>query len=412
MGGPGAGIFFRPLDVLGHLRPSQAISGQASVAMRILHLVSYSLYSGPMPSTLGLALAQRQLGHQVWLAMDRKRGAFNDYEEAAWPRFEGLGLAPPTPLTLSAKSSVKELWRDYRHLRQLLCTDPPDVLHMHLSHDHTLASLAMPKPSPVVRVRTFHAERSLQPRLGQSWVNRHADGWIVRGEGHRSLLQQTFGMDRHRLQVVEAGVDTEHFRPACPQERLEARARFDLPEDGRVIGHAALISGRGQEELLQACEQLGDTAPWILFVGRGEREPELRAQVQASPVGHRVRFAGYLQGEALLDGYAAMDVAFLGRVGNDASGRPALEAMACGLPVVAIDKGAVVDLVTRNHGYPVPVCSPTAVAAALANLGQRDQVRRKGAAARAWVEANRTFAQEARTTLAFYERLRAGQRLR
>ena len=104
--------------------------------MRILHLVSYSLYSGPLPSTLALAVEQRRQGHEVWLAHDSKRGAINDYEEAADPWLEGLSLTPPLPLTLSAKSTVGEYLHDRRHLQRLL--RQVDVVHTHLSHDHGL----------------------------------------------------------------------------------------------------------------------------------------------------------------------------------------------------------------------------------------------------------------------------------
>ncbi|MCK5688216.1 glycosyl transferase family 1, partial [Myxococcota bacterium] len=61
------------------------------MTLRIAHLVSYPIYSGPLPPTLGLAKAQRELGHQVYLAYDTKRGAFNEYEEAAEPWLKDAG---------------------------------------------------------------------------------------------------------------------------------------------------------------------------------------------------------------------------------------------------------------------------------------------------------------------------------
>ncbi len=51
--------------------------------MRILHLVAYSLWSGPMPAVAGLAKAQRRLGHDVSLWYDTKRGIMQGYEEEA-----------------------------------------------------------------------------------------------------------------------------------------------------------------------------------------------------------------------------------------------------------------------------------------------------------------------------------------
>ena len=63
--------------------------------LRILHLVAYPLFSGPIPPTFGLAQTQARLGHRVSLAFDRKRGAFNDFEEAAAPPAARNGLVAP-----------------------------------------------------------------------------------------------------------------------------------------------------------------------------------------------------------------------------------------------------------------------------------------------------------------------------
>ena len=59
--------------------------------MRILHLASYSLFSGPIPTTLALALAQREQGHDVWFGYETKRGAINEKEEQASTSIEAAG---------------------------------------------------------------------------------------------------------------------------------------------------------------------------------------------------------------------------------------------------------------------------------------------------------------------------------
>src|SRR6185437_333348 len=120
--------------------------------MRILHLVSYPLFSGPVPTTLGLALAQRDLGHTVWLAYDTRRGNFDGFEEAAEPHIKPHNLAPPISMTLSAKASPMQQWRDAKALRRWLRAGEVDVVHAHLSHDHALMALAR-APHPA-RVRT------------------------------------------------------------------------------------------------------------------------------------------------------------------------------------------------------------------------------------------------------------------
>jgi glycosyltransferase involved in cell wall biosynthesis len=373
--------------------------------VRILHLCSYSLYSGPIPATLGLALAQRQLGHTVYLGYDVKRGAFNDFEEAAAPWIEPHGLTPPLPLTLSAKSTAVEWLRDRTHVRRTLHGHAIDLIHVHLSHDHGLAALAG-RPVGVPLVRTMHAERSLERRFGQAWLHRRVQGFILRCVPHQQLLCERFGVDPARTRVIEGSIDASRFAPASGEARRRARVGFDLPSDVPVLVHVALIAGRGQVELVRAMALLGRRAPHVLFVGRGEEEAELKRLVDEIGVGQRVRFTGYLQGDRLLEAYAAADAAFLAAPGNDAAMRAALEAMACGLPLLAVSAGALGELCTTETGFPISERAPAAIVAAVTSwLDAGDRARSLGRTARGLVERERTFAREATRTVAFYDEL-------
>jgi L-malate glycosyltransferase len=361
--------------------------------VNILHLVSYSLFSGPMSSTLGLAMAQRQLGNTVWLAYDIKRGPFNVYEEAAQPYFDDGVLTPPVNLVLSTKSSPWQIFRDVCHLRRFIRSGAVDVIHTHLSHDHAVAALAgVSKHEKVRLVRTIHSHRSLKPRFGQKFLYTHASAWIVRCQAHADQLPV------ENVTLIPGSIDSQYFVPS-PQLRAQARARFDLPLDAQVVAHVALMARRGQEELLKALEILGDRAPFVLFVGRGECEKDLYRLVEKSRARARVRFSGYLKGTRLHEAYAAADAAFVAQMGNDASGRPALEAMASGLPVIAVQTGALKDLVDKRVGFPITSREPNEIAAALLQLGDLGE---RGSRARALVCTTRTFEQEALKTLDVY----------
>ena len=382
--------------------------------MRILHLVSYSLYSGPLPSTLGLALAQRAAGHQVWLAHDTRRGQINAFEEAADPWIEEAGLGLPSPLGLSAKSPPLEFIRDVFGLRGFVATGEIDVVHVHLSHDHTLAALALPKKWGGALIRTIHSERSLAGRFGQGWLNRRAAGFVVRCDEHRTTLTGQLlssGGTPPPIGTIFGGIDSRRFKPASTVERWEARARLQLPAEAPLIGHVALISGRGQEELVDALSILassGEEETHLVFVGRGEKEDALRAHVRDSAVAHRVHFTGYLQGEELQVGYAALDAAFCAQPGNDASARAVLEAMSSGLPPLAIQVGALAETVSVEVGYPIPVRTPSAIAEGIKRWRQDpEEAKRRGARAREQVVAHRSFEAEARETEALYQECRS-----
>ncbi|MEC9464582.1 MAG: glycosyltransferase family 4 protein [Myxococcota bacterium] len=372
--------------------------------MKILHLCSYSLYSGPLPGVRGLALAQRRAGHDVAVAWDTKRGAFNPYEEAADPWFMNLELGPSLPLTLSAKSTPMEWLRDRQYLRELV-RDGVDVVHTHLSHDHTLWALSRPGGFEGICVRTVHAERSLEPRFGQRWLNQSAQGWITRCEAHDHRLASVLGVEETPRALIPGSIDADVFVPQLYENRLEARARFGIGPDVPLIGHAALIANRGQVELLEAAELLGESAPHILYIGSGEGEEALHQRVAQSPIRDNVHFAGYLQGNDLLVGYAAVDAAFCAQAGNDASVRAALEAMACSLPVLAVQHGALVDTVDESRGWPIAERSAASISVALADwAASEDLGELRGQAGRRYVMESRSFATEASQTLALYER--------
>ena len=59
--------------------------------MKILHLLASPTFSGPAENVLGLALAQRELGHEVSVAVDRKRTVVTS-EELFVPKLESAGL--------------------------------------------------------------------------------------------------------------------------------------------------------------------------------------------------------------------------------------------------------------------------------------------------------------------------------
>lgn len=380
--------------------------------MRILHLVSYSLYSGPLPPTLGLARAQRALGHDVWLAYDVKRGKFNPFEEDARPHLDGAGLRPPVPLTMSAKSSLPELWRDRAALSSLFARGGVDVVHAHLSHDHMLAALARPRRATAAVVRTLHADRSLARRPGQAWLNRRADAWITRARAHRDDLLARFSLPGDRVATIPSGFDPAPLAHLLPDERAQARATFDLPATAKVVAHVALIADRGQLELLTALSLLPPPErPTILFVGRGEGEAALRAAVDRLALSPWVRFTGYLEGPVLRSAYAAADLAFLARPGNDGSARAALEAMAARVPLVAVATGALTDLIDSSRGFSVPTCTAPDIARTLAAaLSDPAEAHRRASHAFTYLTTERTFGAEAEATLSLYERALASRR--
>ena len=132
--------------------------------MKIVHLLASPFDSGPAETVVQLALAQRALGHDVWVACDQKRTTAAS-EALLLPRLESLGLLLKWKAQLSVKAGPFQLARDAADIRNLQC----DVVHCHLTHDHVVARLAARQKI----VRSIHAPRSL------TWSTPTADGWTV-----------------------------------------------------------------------------------------------------------------------------------------------------------------------------------------------------------------------------------------
>jgi len=164
-------------------------------------------------------------------------------------------------------------------------------------------------------------------------------------------------------------------------------------------GHRALLLG-----FARALRQVPEA--WLVLVGRGEAEPALRALARELEL-ERVVFGGYMRGPGLLEAYRALDAAVWLREGNDGACRGVLEAMACGVPVIAGGQGAPGELVRDGiDGRVVDAADPEAIADALRHLlGDLPRAREAGRAARQRA-LEFTPQRAAEATLAFWRRLR------
>lgn len=290
--------------------------------MRILHLLSSPVFSGPAEAVALLASAQRRAGATVSVAVDATRPG-TDSEEAAVPRFAALGLLDSQGLALSTSAGPLGFLMDARRLRHLAL----DVVHCHASHDHFLAWLG--RPGRALLVRSLHAPRSLR------WSLPPADAVTV-PEAH--LLSQLWPGP---AAVLPALVDTTRFQP--PASRPAVRQALGLPE-GPVVGMASTFQpSRRHAVALSAFATLKRRVPTatLVLLGDGRLEGSLRAQARALGLEASVRFAGYQSGMDFIHWLQSLDEVWVLGLGNDWGGRTGLQARACGARVVAAPLGAL-----------------------------------------------------------------------
>lgn len=177
------------------------------------------------------------------------------------------------------------------------------------------------------------------------------------------------GIPADKVQVVGNGVDIEKF---FPMDKLEARSQLKIPPDVPVlISVGALVERKGFHRVIDCLPTLLKRLPdtQYLIVGgaspEGDIRTELEAQVARLGLARHVHFVGAMPSKDLRLPLSAADV-FVLSTRNEGWANVFLEAMACGLPVIATDVGGNREVVCRDDlGCIVPFGDQAALSAAI-----------------------------------------------
>jgi glycosyltransferase involved in cell wall biosynthesis len=328
----------------------------------ILHLVWSGRIGGIERHVEGLVrTAEGQAGRVHRVCLLDGRGSVGDGLVE-----EGLAVR----LGFRAGYDVRGLWR----LAWLLRGLRPRVIHLH-THAILAHLVAHAVWSRAVRVYTEHSPRSLRRdrkfRVVYFLLRRSVSAFVAPSAGMAAAVAG-WGVDRKRIVVIPHGVPVPS-RPA----KMEAG---DPPTVGVV---ARLEPQKRVDVFLDVLAELRrrGVASAGLVVGDGSCRPDLMRQAAALGLGQWVEFAGEQENPApWLD---RLDV-FLMTSGSEPLGIAALEAMARGVPVVAMPcPGGLVDIV-GDGGIALPdravQTAADAVEQLLASPQKRAEVQARGAA--------------------------------
>ncbi|MGH3852815.1 MAG: D-inositol-3-phosphate glycosyltransferase [Pseudonocardiaceae bacterium] len=185
--------------------------------------------------------------------------------------------------------------------------------------------------------------------LGEQQVVTEADRLVANTPAETTQLVELYGADPARTATIAPGVDLELFTPGS---RDVARARWGLPRDGVVLAFIGRIQPhKGPDVLLRAAAEMLRRDPAlrerlrVLVVGgpsgNGLAEPAMLHKLAAElGIAERVVFAPPQSGSALVGVYRAADVVAVPSY-SESFGLVALEAQACGTPVVAAAVGGL-----------------------------------------------------------------------
>ena len=327
--------------------------------MRILQLVAGEKWTGPAAVVFDQTAALVAAGVEAQFALVEASLLAERLFPLGWVR--PLITHPRTP---------GNLLRDARRLRETILREKFDILHAHTTHDHALAVLAA-RGTPARLARTLHHRRH-----------------TGRGPASHALLRRTQGLafaNREIARRVNAPgtvlppvVDTERFHPG--PVRSETLRRFGVSEGFVLAGTVGkMASGRGHVEAITGAASVTPLA--LVHVGHGERMEAFKSRAGSLGSGSRNFWTGY-QEDALPDLYRSWDIFLFTASGSDQGHRSILEAMASGLPVVALDIPGVRDLVTDGEEGFI-AADVEGLSRALATLAGSEELRREmGARAR------------------------------
>lgn len=197
-----------------------------------------------------------------------------------------------------------------------------------------------------------------------------ADLVFAPSESIRDLLVER-GVET-KVEVLPTGVDRERFASG---DGRALRQHFAIGEDAFVVGHLGRLAeekniGFLAESVARFVSE--DSDRYFLVVGGGDAEAELRGAFERRGLSERLLCPGVLEGQALVDALAAMDV-FAFASTSETQGMVLTEAMAAGLPVIALDAPGVREVVRDGfNGRLLPDPSEAVFHDALAALADLD----------------------------------------
>jgi glycosyltransferase involved in cell wall biosynthesis len=197
------------------------------------------------------------------------------------------------------------------------------------------------------------------------------------------------GYPRERIVVIPNAVESPAASRITRNELLE---QLQLPGDARLVCHVGRLAAQKRvDDLLWAAQVLRQAEPraYLLILGDGPERARLEQHARDVECSRHVRFLGHR--EDATDLMQLCDVFWLGSSFEGMS-NSLLEAMACGLPVVATDIPPNCELVTHGeHGYLVPVGDGAAFAQyAVRLLGKPELAQSLGSAGRSRIEQDFT----------------------
>jgi glycosyltransferase involved in cell wall biosynthesis len=223
--------------------------------------------------------------------------------------------------------------------------------------------------------------------------------WVSASRYNARQVERRYGRS---VQVIHNGVDTTVFRPRGRDQGL--RASFGAgPDDCLIASVGRLVGWKGLRVVLEALAGLPRRFRYLV-VGTGSEAKALKLQAAQLGIAERVRFCGRIDHAELPRLLSQCDLFVQPSIGEEAFGISVVEAMACGIPVLASNNGGLPEIVVE--GETGRLLTPGEVSvwreAIEGTAGDGARLKSLGANARARAESEFTWAANAQKLEAIF----------
>ena len=230
-------------------------------------------------------------------------------------------------------------WHSIEMVATIIEQQSIDIVHAHLLNAHTLAAISG-RLAGVPVVATIHSMTIWTQEIS---VARLAGSSLI------TVCQQAFaqaiatGVPSNNVHLISNGVDVGRFR--SDRDRGAFRAQLGIPLKAPLLGFVGRLSPeKGPDKFIQAAERICRAKPdvYCVMVGEGPEERSLRHEIGRYGLEDRILLAGAMSNTENI--YPEIDI-LLQTSRSEAMPLAVIEAMACGIPVIALAVGGVPEII-------------------------------------------------------------------
>jgi glycosyltransferase involved in cell wall biosynthesis len=315
-----------------------------------------------------------------------------------------LGIPYPIPSVASYKTFLESV-------------KSSDLIHVH-GHPYLSSLIAAKiakkysKPLVLTQHNTFieynnfwdQIEKLNDLAIGRE-VLKEAEKIIVVSNATKNYVL-SLGADPEKIRVLHNGVDVNRFRPLTGVKD-EMRKKLGISKDSSVVLTVRrLVYKNGIDTLIESAKVAVKKNPRLFFlvVGKGPDFGKVKEKIEQLGIQENFRLTGFISDEDLPFYYNVADFFVLPSKSGEGLPLVALEAMACGVPVIATNVGGISEVMKEGYGKLVPPNSPDSLAEAILDFSHSELSTLKKDL-RAMIEQNYSWDKNVEKLVEIYEEL-------